>query len=1052
MSMEISKRIPVSRRISPLGVFCLCLCCVTSSAVQPSRRGELPTSFGRPVVPHDYLRAADVAQQCRSVLSSGAELTADGPMVQDLHFANGDWRQDAGHAPLMPFPGTASGDVGAGTELATPLATFMLTHADTVQRQRARRSLNVSGVLTLTISRNCCCSDDKSEMMDPHSGRRPSPEFKLLPRIAKLKILLEGVYTEAGGGERVLCMVGNAPLPMRGGGGGGNTTEGPWDWAKNIGDGSNNFDLPVVADDNIVLILRYPKAQTLTTRAVHGEMMSTSAKSDSVYFDTVRLVSQFGGPYASYRFRPEEEDTTGCSTSPLFFCDDDVAGGCAGDLHEDVPFCDILRANEHGVLAVVPNWNCDSTDEFCGRLGPFVNTTDRAFTGFAIVMQGVRCEPTSGLDGKAAVLVSAVFRAMPPWEDQETAVKRAGLSGMTLSAEGVWRVSTGRLCMTACLGTGTGTGKAACQHRVSLYIPTTFSITRRGILMGQITSMDGSHFPLSFHRALHPRQAWNKAGGSDEWVRMTYSYNKVEQAMELLWRTKPSRISSNLAAMSLISYPRKRAHGDTASLSQDLQLRFRVVPKLHPVPEWIIKGQSSERFFELQIFSIGPLVSYVPRQQQERWQDQDGVEQRQELVNVSAVLTESGGVFGWRPVMSLEGVYNPEDGRMHLVGCRDVEAPWQVMSKMSDLESGMDCSIELQVEYPPTKMRWLFSPSAKVYMSSTRAAGDPLHFNRTELPALQSFYPGTRFDGFVGQNVGGIVCLAMLSATIVAAMSQLRYMDSHPDVVPYISLAMLGAQALCYSAVLVTDAMILPAWPRMYDGDGNYRTHVRRLHWDMDCSIKALALAALLLTLRLARKVRRSRVRARARTPLEPGRVPRDGAGLHLGGLLFVLAVHWLLATYGGASTKQPPHVAYTMQAQGQGGFYSRPSYNMAAIVERCISLAREWFLLPQVMGNAVWRVNCRPLRKSYYAGITGMSLLPHVYGFLRPPPAVDMYPVPEEAQDGAMDLYPKVGGVVVPLVAAALAFLVYVQQRWNYRILGWVIVGKEKNKMQHVY
>ncbi|XBH89346.1 hypothetical protein VPH35_081269 [Triticum aestivum] len=843
--MEIGERIPASRRISRLGVFCLSLCCVASSAAQPSRLGELPTLFGRPAVPHDYLRAADVARQCRSVLSSAAELTADGPVVHDLHFAKLDWRQDAGHEPLMPAKKAQTENQNTGPELlqeATPLATFMLTHADIVEWQRMSSSLNVSGVLTLTINRNCCCSDNKSEMMDPHSGRRSSPEFKLLPRIAKLKILLEGVYTEAGGGERVLCMVGNALLPMRGG---GNTMEGPWDCAKNIGDGSNNFELPVVADDNIVLILRYPKAQTLTTRAVHGEMTSTSAKSDSVYFDTVRLVSQFGGPYASYRFRTEEEDTSGCST-PLFFCDDDVAGGCAGDLHEDVPFCDILRANEHGVLAVVPNWNCDSTDEFCGRLGPFVNTTDRAFTGFAIVMQGVRCEPTSGLDGKADVLVSAVFRAMPPWEDQETAAKR--------------RVeSVGRLCMTACLGTGTG--KAACQHRVSLYIPTKFSITRRGILMGQITSMDGSHFPLS--------------------------YNKVEQAMELLWRTKPSRISSNLAAMSLISYPRKRAHGDTAILSQDLQLRFRVVP------EWIIKGQSSERFFELQIFSIGPLVSYVPRQQQERWQDQDGVEQRQELVNVSAVLTESGGVFGWCPVMSLEGVYNPEDGRMHL---------------MSDLVSGKDCSIELQVEYPPTKMRWLFSPSAK-------------------LPALQSFYPGTRFDGFVGQNMEGIVCLAMLSATIVAAFSQLRYMDSHPDVVPYISLAMLGAQALCYGAVLVTDARILPAWPRIH------------------------ALAALLLTLRLARKVRRSRVRARARAPLEPGRVPSDMAGLHLGGLLFVLAMHGLLAT---------------------------------------------------------------------------------------------------AACDDAMDLYSKVGGVVVPVMAVVLALLVYVQQRWNYKILQ--VVGKEKYKLQHVY
>ena len=112
------------------------------------------------------------------------------------------------------------------------------------------------------------------------------------------------------------------------------------------------------------------------------------------------------------------------------------------------------------------------------------------------------------------------------------------------------------------------------------------------------------------------------------------------------------------------------------------------------------------------------------------------------------------------------------------------------------------------------------------------------------------------------------------------------------------------------------------------------------------------------------------------------------------------------------------------------------------------MGLVREWFLLPQVMGNAVWRVNCRPLRKSYYAGITGMSLLPHVYGFLRPPSAVDMYPVPYEVQDGVtMDLYPKAGGVVVPLVALVLALLVYVQQRWNhYRILGWAVVDKEKN------
>lgn len=203
--------------------------------------------------------------QCRSVLSSAAQLMADGPVVHDLHFANGDWHLDAGHAPLMPSHG--AGPDPELLERATPLATFTLTHADTAQRCL---SLKVSGVLSLTITRNRCSSDDKSEMIDdPHHGRCRALEFKLLPCVAKLSRVLEGVNTETtddGGGERVLCMVGDSLLRMRGG---GNSIDGPWDWAKNTGDGSNNLEPPVVDDGNILLILRYTKVQTLTTRAVH---------------------------------------------------------------------------------------------------------------------------------------------------------------------------------------------------------------------------------------------------------------------------------------------------------------------------------------------------------------------------------------------------------------------------------------------------------------------------------------------------------------------------------------------------------------------------------------------------------------------------------------------------------------------------------------------------------------------------------------------------------------------------------------------------------------
>jgi hypothetical protein len=82
-------------------------------------------------------------------------------------------------------------------------------------------------------------------------------------------------------------MVGDAVLPMRS----SNSTD-PWDWANNRGGGSSNLEPPVVSDGNILLVLRYPKTPTLTSRAVHGVMTSTKAKSDGAYFDTVRLVSQ----------------------------------------------------------------------------------------------------------------------------------------------------------------------------------------------------------------------------------------------------------------------------------------------------------------------------------------------------------------------------------------------------------------------------------------------------------------------------------------------------------------------------------------------------------------------------------------------------------------------------------------------------------------------------------------------------------------------------------------------------------------------------------------
>ena len=119
----------------------------------------------------------------------------------------------------------------------------------------------------------------------------------------------------------------------------------------------------------------------------------------------------------------------------------------------------------------------------------------------------------------------------------------------------------------------------------------------------------------------------------------------------------------------------------------------------------------------------------------------------------------------------------------------------------------------------------------------------------------------------------------------------------------------------------------------------------------------------------------------------------------------------------------------------------------MPPIVERYAGAAKEWFLLPQVIGNALWRVNCKPLAVRYYAGVTAVWLLPHVYGYLRPPVVNDY----SEAHGEVVGLYSKAGAVLIPVVGFGLALVVYVQQRWNYKIVGWAM-RTDKNKLQHVY
>jgi len=256
-------------------------------------------------------------------------------------------------------------------------------------------------------------------------------------------------------------------------------------------------------------------------------------------------------------------------------------------------------------------------------------------------------------------------------------------------------------------------------------------------------------------------------------------HNSIDQARELLGASKATGFRDSFIAKSLLSYPSVHAGasnaaiadiGSLSNLADKLDLRYECMGKLPPiVPEWIDRS-----FFELEILSVGTLVgrSYSPQVQRrssmrivELLKRVHG-EERQQILNVSAEFMASGNCLGPSPVMSLEGVYNAEDERMYLIGCRNVHAPRRRLLSMSkDLEDGMDRSIEVIVEYQPTTTRWLISRPAKVFIASTRDDDDPLHFNKIELHMLPVKYRQRRLDELIKPMVKGFLYMIVLLAT-----------------------------------------------------------------------------------------------------------------------------------------------------------------------------------------------------------------------------------------------------------------------------------------------
>jgi hypothetical protein len=975
-------------------------------------------------VTYKYDRIDEVKKECASVLSSASDLRPENNRVfsikEELFFVAGDWRQEVGKAPIMPFDDRELLKKASDFRDVLNLVSFWVMDVD--HAHRSRKSVSVSGFLNMGMSLDGTFENSR------YGG---NPQFKIWPSHSELPIAFEGIYTESkkNGGERLLCLLGNTMLPSR-----EPNSMDPWEWVKVS---IPRYDQsPLLQDDRILLILRFPMKFTLTNRAIQGELRSLNPKSNPKYFDVVHILSQLS-KLADYEFGSEKIVSKACDPYPY---QDNLKNGDI-NIYKGFQFCEILEELTRGqAFTVVPNWRCNSTDAFCSKLGPFmsdkeIKATDGGFKDVKIYMQNVKCEQKISQGNISSARVSALFRAVPPSENQYTASMRSGISNMTVSAEGVWNSSSGQLCMVGCLGLVDAEG-SGCNSRICLYIPISFSIKQRSIILGTFSSIkkdNASYFPLSFEKLVQPTELWNYFKASHTY----YIYTKFAAAGTILEKNEPFTFRT-VIKKSLLQFPKLE---DTdaflvslSRLSEDLTLHVSAVPDpfpSHGLPKTDV---------QLEILSVGPLFGRF-------WSSQNGstieeetpyhtkaeYTEKQLLLNVSGQLTLTGKEYGNFSMLFLEGLYDPHVGKMYLVGCRDVRASWKILFESMDLEAGMDCLVEVVVSYPPTTTRWLANPTAMISIASKRNEDDALHFSTIKLQTFPIMYRKQREDILSHRAVEGILRILTLTLAISCISSQLFHIKHNLDSVPYMSLVMLGVQALGYSLPLITGAESI--FKRVasdtyetssYDLENDQWSHL------IDYTVKLLVMVSFLLTLRLCQKVWKSRIRLLTRAPLELHRVPSDKWVLlttftiHIIGYIIVLIIHSMKTSQGLIRVKT--HLI------SKGNSHMLREWE--TVLEEYVGLVQDFFLLPQIIGNFVWQIDCKPLRKLYFIGITAVRLFPHFYDYIRAPVQNPYFAEDYEFVNPSYDFYSKFGDIAIPVTAIILAMVVYIQQRWNYEKL----------------
>ncbi|KAI4303100.1 hypothetical protein MLD38_038770 [Melastoma candidum] len=317
-------------------------------------------------------------------------------------------------------------------------------------------------------------------------------------------------------------------------------------------------------------------------------------------------------------------------------------------------------------------------------------------------------------------------------------------------------------------------------------------------------------------------------------------------------------------------------------------------------------------------------------------------------------------------------------------------------------------------------------PTARISIASQRTVDDPLYSGAVNLRTFPIMYRQQREDMLSREVVEGILRILTLSLVVISIFSQLLYMNSDGDSAPYVSVVMLGIQALGYSLPLIigAEAVFKKISSRKSVDLSTYSLEKSQWIDDIDYVVKFLVLVGFLLTLRIIQGVKKSRSKSLDRAPREKP-ILIASLAIHIIGFIIVIIIQAMRSSLNSGLLQREGYVS------------TSPAYLVWEVkLKEYVGLVHDLFLLPQVIGNFIWQIDERPLRKTYYIGLTVVRLLPHLYDYVTTSLSNPYMNAVHEFVDPSADFFTRFGDVAIPLTMALLVAMVSVQQRWSYERL----------------